>query len=204
MLVVVAIIGVLAALVFPALNASRRAGQNVRCISNLRQIGVGLLAYVADHDGALVPGAHTQELPKIVAWFTVLNDYLGGQEFTTTSAPAVWLCPSKVPKPMSTTTSIYMGYGWNYTSFGDLVGSTSLGWGSKMAQVTKPSHTIIIGDSKDPWINPAATPQNYYLYRPPSVNLATRHSGRGNYLMLDGHVESLPPTMDPTYFLKNQ
>jgi len=204
MLVVIAIVGIVAALIFPTLSASRRAAQNVGCVNNLRKMGVGLSAYVADHDGALIPGAHTQELPKIIAWYRVLNDYVGGEEFTKTSSPAIWLCPSKILTPMNTTTSAYIGYGWNYSSFGDLVGSVSLGWGSKMAQVTKPSRTIIIGDSKDPWINPGATPQNYYLYRPPSVNLATRHSGNGNYLMLDGHVEALPPTMDSTYFLKVQ
>jgi prepilin-type processing-associated H-X9-DG protein len=34
--------------------------------------------------------------------------------------------------------------------------------------------------------------------------LATRHSSKGNYLMLDGHVESLPPSLDRTYFKKIQ
>lgn len=53
LLVVVAVIATLAALLLPALEASRDEGRKAACVSNLRQIGVGMSLYVAEHEGAL-------------------------------------------------------------------------------------------------------------------------------------------------------
>jgi prepilin-type processing-associated H-X9-DG protein len=75
-----------------------------------------------------------------------------------------------------------------------------------MSQVTQPAKTLIIGDSID-LEHMSATYENPYLYAPIGSRFdpksrAGRHAGKGNYLMLDGHVEALPPGMDITYFQK--
>jgi len=49
LLVVIAIIAVLAALLMPALERARAAAQQVRCQSNMRQIGLGILQYAVDY-----------------------------------------------------------------------------------------------------------------------------------------------------------
>ena len=53
LLVVIAIVAVLAAILFPVFVQARRAAHRATCISNLRQIGLGLMLYVADHDDVL-------------------------------------------------------------------------------------------------------------------------------------------------------
>jgi len=49
LLVVLAIIGLLAALLMPALTRSKQNAQRIQCVSNLRQIGLGLQSFLIDH-----------------------------------------------------------------------------------------------------------------------------------------------------------
>lgn len=50
LLVVVGIIAILAALIFPAYQRSVGSGKAVACLANLRQLGVGLNAYLQEHE----------------------------------------------------------------------------------------------------------------------------------------------------------
>ncbi len=49
-MVVIAIISMLAVLVTPEIERIKSRAQSVTCINNLRQIGVGVLGYVGEHD----------------------------------------------------------------------------------------------------------------------------------------------------------
>ena len=49
LLVVVAIIGILVALVLPAVQASREAARRIQCVANLSQIGVAMQSYDSVH-----------------------------------------------------------------------------------------------------------------------------------------------------------
>jgi prepilin-type N-terminal cleavage/methylation domain-containing protein/prepilin-type processing-associated H-X9-DG protein len=56
LLVVISIIGILAALLFPALNAARASSRKAACQSNLRQFYIGMMAH-ADRHGTFCSGA---------------------------------------------------------------------------------------------------------------------------------------------------
>ena len=57
LLVVIAIIAILAAILFPVFAQAREKARQTSCLSNLKQVGVGLMMYTQDYDEVL-PGNH--------------------------------------------------------------------------------------------------------------------------------------------------
>jgi prepilin-type N-terminal cleavage/methylation domain-containing protein/prepilin-type processing-associated H-X9-DG protein len=51
LLVVIAIIAILAAILFPVFARARENARRASCMSNLKQIGLGMMMYVQDYDG---------------------------------------------------------------------------------------------------------------------------------------------------------
>lgn len=50
MLVVIAIIGILASLLLPALARGKQKAQRIKCVNNLRQVGTGMFMFAQDND----------------------------------------------------------------------------------------------------------------------------------------------------------
>jgi prepilin-type N-terminal cleavage/methylation domain-containing protein len=100
LLVVISIICILAALLMPALRTVRRQSNDTKCISNLRQLGTGILAYAADHNSTL-PGpcgtgvANTLSSSDKTYLIYYLQPYLGLPKPTTTPYyPEILHCPA--------------------------------------------------------------------------------------------------------------
>ncbi len=218
LLVVIAIIAILASLLLPSLSAAKGSAKGAACRGNLRQIGIGLTVYTDAYNDALIPGGTPSYPSPRITWLNLLDGDMGGLDgdFESSRRPAWQLCPSKT---FAQSDRDAVGYGWNYWGGGSFSvpgfgsshvdeGYDGFGWGSRLKEVTTPSRTIIVGDSKDPEFMPEYYYQNVYLYSAPYpmfvMYRAMRHSGQGNYLMIDGHVEPFKPVMDLTYFHKIQ
>jgi len=70
LLVVIGIIALLISILLPALNAAKERANRVKCASNLRQIGQGLLLYANDNKGAYPRTKYDTN--------TATNTYFGG------------------------------------------------------------------------------------------------------------------------------
>ena len=68
LLVVIAIIAVLAGIALPVFNKVQEKGRATNCASNLKQIGLGMQAYLIDHDDQLFPKEAKEEKswPRLV------------------------------------------------------------------------------------------------------------------------------------------
>lgn len=90
LLVVMAIVGILAAILYPVIAHAGNNGKKAACLSNLRQIGLALSAYVQDWDSYLPPfttsidpHAERQTDKLLIA---ALEPYIKNNE--------VWFCPA--------------------------------------------------------------------------------------------------------------
>lgn len=233
MLVVMAILAILSAIAVPTFSNARQKAQSIACQGNLRTISTALHAYVADHDGRLIPamvyaynrdggGWYSADRREGGFWYTVLDPYVNPGIDTerdmradkrdvwplaTRAKYAQWqLCSGKNPKLLGLADDFKaIGYGWNAAYFGSTTDSANPSYNSgnnvkaidsRMSQVERPGSTVIIGDSKDADDTFQAY-QNQYLYESEmagGVNIRPkRHSGGGNYLFLDGHIEWMTP-----------
>ncbi len=194
MLVVIAIIGILAALLLPTIAQGKRKAQQVVCVSNLRQIGFALHAYVADNH-AYPPG---------MRWAVTLEHQGFGisRPGTNFLQRGVWRCPTAQFSLHSATPGvIWLCYGYN--SFGvlrvgditntlGLLGHMELGIGNPIreSEVAAPSDMMAVGDgfngSRDFMREPSKEMGRW-------GNTFSRHAGKANVLFCDGHVES--PTL---------
>ena len=73
LLVVITIIGMLIALLMPAITRAKEEGRRIQCLSNQKNIGMAMLAYAGQHNA--FPGWRTNTIvgnPNFVSWQAVL------------------------------------------------------------------------------------------------------------------------------------
>lgn len=213
-LITVAILAVLASLLVPQVSKMRGLAQSSKCLSNLRQLAGGCIAYSGDHDGTLIPICDGVDASSAKTWRALIEPYVGKD-------PQVFRCPSD-PNAIS---EIWYpsgiapaSYGLNYTKvlvngafqaqLNSYMGRTSSG--VKLASVKKPSGTIMVSDMgfvENPaepierWKEKSKRGGNYGYVRFPSDydfakadswDIYPRHSNRSaNVAFYDGHVESV-------------
>jgi prepilin-type N-terminal cleavage/methylation domain-containing protein/prepilin-type processing-associated H-X9-DG protein len=129
LLVVIGIIAVLIAILVPTLSKANAQAHSVKCMSNLRQIGLALVMYTNDNNGFIVPAYNLPKLPGTTAnvtsslaqpmdgWPAILDrdGYLTGNPYSGRTS-TVFYCPDTVDvegmKDGQTGTSLSKPRGW--------------------------------------------------------------------------------------------
>jgi len=221
LLTVVAIIGVLAGILFPTLGRTREEARRAVCISNLRQLSLAVELYKNNCHGWYFPVMYVDPSDPFGAaeryWFGKVED--GKVDKTKgllfryfASENSVELCPSFDNPVYFIYEGATYGYGYNYNYIGGSIGGdwTKLWWGSALlygppaneAMVASPSLTVLLADSAQIYWLDGTVKENFLLELPdqpwPYPSFHFRHNRKCNVLFCDGHVESMSPhKLDP-------
>ena len=153
-LVVIAIIGILAALLFPAFARAREGARRSSCLSNLKQLGLGVAQYVQDYnekyplledsgDNGMFSTGTPATLSNKQTWADRISPYIKNRQ--------VFHCPS-AGAPKIGELNQYSHYGFTaYTERscnGDLRFAGRKGI-MKTSEIRRPSEVIMMSDYRE-------------------------------------------------------
>jgi prepilin-type N-terminal cleavage/methylation domain-containing protein/prepilin-type processing-associated H-X9-DG protein len=76
LLVVIAIIAILAAILFPVFAQAREKARRASCVSNLKQIGLGMMQYSQDYDETMPIAAYNMWNRQTTKWMDIIQPYV--------------------------------------------------------------------------------------------------------------------------------
>jgi len=225
LLVVIAIIAILAAILFPVFSQAREKARQTGCLSNLKQIGTGLMMYTQDYDeaypcnwfGGLWP---TTPDGKQYKWMDAIYPYVKSEQvFTCPSdggARKTYIHYSRLPKASQDnwgsylTNTAYWDNGAGQSPSSDISSKQTV----TLSMVQKPAETVWAGDGNGSfqvaWPNIKSQPkiieESPRLLGQPGKTVITvegalveRHTGHLNIVWADGHAaaKSLSQLIEP-------
>lgn len=175
LLVVIAIIAILASMLLPLLNKARDTARRIKCVSNLKQIGVAVDFYLSDFDSNLPSRFTTGNSP----WYLVAQGNMGIPAYFKLYWPwkqhgTVFDCPAREKTMSNKAYDNIMEYAYNTEFDYNKV--------NKISRIPNHSQKIVFCD--------------YLYYKVSYYNqwwtptwLTYCHNAGMNILLLDNHVE---------------
>lgn len=188
LLVVIAIIAILAAILFPVFARAREKARQSNCLSNVKQIGLGLLMYMQDYDETFVRTSDADMVGWVATgnhysvWYRAVGPYVKNQQLfvcpsDTSRTSARW--PSNSSSWNESTSAVAgswhfpLSYGVNHNFGGGALGSVEYPAETGMAFEC----TLILSYES------STSEQRGSIYN------ASRHNDGFNAVLFDGHAK---------------
>ena len=198
-LVVIAIIGILAAILFPVFSRAREGARRVSCSSNLKQIGLGAMQYTQDNANILMRNWSGTDFGPSDAterykWMDAIQPYIKNTK--------VFTCPSDSLNPpyIYRDGQNYGSYCINGAYFSEPVNVRRSPNIAHLSRIRDPSGTLWVTESHAEsganysigWPDVATNPTIDETVSPRKFDrLIERHLGTLNVLYCDGHVKAV-------------
>ncbi|HZT43436.1 MAG TPA: DUF1559 domain-containing protein [Chthonomonadaceae bacterium] len=138
LLVVLAIISVLAAILFPVFAQAREKARQAPCLSNEKQLGLAILQYVQDYDETFPNGVNVNN-----GWRIWPAEGWAGQCVPYSKSPALYRCPSdSTDLQQPNNYPVSYGYNNNFVGYSDETDPPPAG--ITIAQLTAPTRSILL------------------------------------------------------------
>jgi prepilin-type N-terminal cleavage/methylation domain-containing protein/prepilin-type processing-associated H-X9-DG protein len=201
LLVVIAIIAILAAILFPVFARAREKARQTSCLSNLKQIGLGVLSYAQDYDECLpwmfssvasyTPDGFPGQSSTYVTWANQVYPYVKNTQ--------IFQCPD-LPLQYTTDMDSYpafpSAYSPNWAVMPNQPGNTAL----MLSKSYNPATCMMLGDGikcidfrcGSVVGGPISLYNNVVAAWPFTAAYETqamRHNGGYNFVFVDGHAK---------------
>lgn len=209
LLTVIAIVGILAALIIPTVGRVRQAARSAQCLANLRQAATATLTYASDGRGFFPPSVSVNASGNEETFVTHLMPYLATRRSRTDGA-TIWKCPVATD---SDTVNPRPDYSCNerYSASQTMGVFPRQSWGQnvpniRLNSVRNPSRVILFLDTfvdgnvqKGFWLNGTRwnagaqtwAEANHFGGPLPANGPAPRHNNAFNAVFADGHAEAI-------------
>jgi len=155
LLVVIAIIAILAAILFPVFAQAREKARAISCLSNMKEIGLGVMMYCQDYDETYpkllfnTPGG-TYEWDYAVTPYIKNGKYAINAYGELAADGGIWHCPSDPNRPVPNRETLYIA---NMGLFTCTQAPEYQNWNcnngpvESLAAVTRPADIVMVGES---------------------------------------------------------
>jgi len=133
LLVVIAIIAILAAILFPVFAKAREKARQTSCLSNEKQLGLGIFQYTQDNDETFMPGDNTAPGMNGHGWGARIYPYVKSTQ--------VYACPDDSNVPNAGTSKVSYAFNVNLDPTNGGFFTTS-----SLASLSSPSVTVILDE----------------------------------------------------------
>ena len=200
LIMVVGILGVLAALVFPALHSAHERGLDAKCKNNLRELAGAAILYSDEHRGQFPWAMRTWS--DCWDFKTIHGEYVMGEMWEYTSSKDILACPKCYGKNDNWAGIGFTGYNYNSCYAGKVKGDPGKRQSpSRVQNFPNPSKMALFGDAGygDPeqmnkFMRAPRTSKQFDRSGASLRKAGTqsfRHLGHSNVSFADGHVESM-------------